>query len=257
MVPNIAVILTDSSRRILWVNDDFTQITGYSLGEVFGKKPSILQGPKTEQSAINRIREGLSNKVSLKEQITNYRKDGELYICKLVIHPIFNQAGQLTNFIAFEVDGNKVQHEQEIPLFQLDKGQKYSSSSLRGVEEYKLFYRLQSLIKTEKLYLDPGLALKSLADKLGTNTKYLSQVINHHSKNNFQRFINTYRVEAVKERIRKKHYQNLTLFGIALQCGFKNKSTFYKVFKEMEGQTPREFVKQLESKSEIGNRKSE
>ena len=54
MIPNIAVILTNAQKRILWVNDDFTHITGYSLPEVVGKSPGgILQGPKTEPEAVN------------------------------------------------------------------------------------------------------------------------------------------------------------------------------------------------------------
>ncbi|MFN7118762.1 MAG: PAS domain S-box protein, partial [Saprospiraceae bacterium] len=52
MVPHIAVIVTDPERRILWVNEDFTYITGYSLSEVLGKKPSILQGPKSEREVV-------------------------------------------------------------------------------------------------------------------------------------------------------------------------------------------------------------
>ncbi len=241
MLPNIAVILTDAQRKILWVNEDFTEITGYTLTEVVGKKPSLLQGPGTEQEAINRIRRSLQHKIAFREEITNYRKNGESYLCKLVIHPVFNREQQLSNFIAFEVDGNAVKNIDDIPLMQLQE--KYSSSSLKGIEEFKLYFKAQSLMEKEKLYLNPNLSLKEVADRLHTNTKYLSQVVNHHTGSNFQHFINTYRVKEVKENLANDEYQNLTLFGIALQSGFKNKSTFYKVFKEISGQTPKEFIK--------------
>lgn len=244
MLPNIAVILTDAQRKILWVNDDFTEITGYTLTEVIGKKPSLLQGPKTEKDAINRIRRSLENEVAFMEEITNYRKNGEPYICRLVIHPVFNRDQQLTNYIAFEVDGNVVKDTASIPLLQLQE--KYSSSSLKGVEEVKLYFKVKALMENEKLFLDPNLSLKEVADQLHTNTKYLSQVVNHHAGCNFQFFINTYRVKEVKSMITSDDYHNLTLFGIALQCGFKNKSTFYKVFKEISGQTPKEYIKMAE-----------
>ena len=244
MVPNIAVILTDAQRKILWVNDDFTEITGYTLTEVIGKKPSLLQGPKTEKDAINRIRRSLENEVAFMEEITNYRKNGEPYICRLVIHPVFNRDQQLTNYIAFEVDGNVVKDTASISLLQLQE--KYSSSSLKGVEEVKLYFKVKALMENEKLFLDPNLSLKEVADQLHTNTKYLSQVVNHHAGCNFQFFINTYRVKEVKSMITSDDYHNLTLFGIALQCGFKNKSTFYKVFKEISGQTPKEYIKMAE-----------
>lgn len=241
MTPHIAIIVTDAHRRILWVNDDFTAITGYALNEVVGQKPSILQGPKSEKDAVKRIRRALENEMPFKEMITNYRKNGEEYLCKLVVHPIFDDRLNLTNFIAFEVDGNQVQQEENIPLLQLNE--KYSTSSLKGIEEVKLYFRLKSLMELEKPHLNPNLTLKNIADKLSTNTKYLSQVVNHHLGANFQNFVNTYRVTEAKEKIASGEFDNLTLFGIALQCGFKNKSTFYKVFKEVTGLTPREYLK--------------
>jgi len=242
MIPNIAVILTDAEKRIIWVNDDFTAITGYTLTEALGKRPGeLLQGPNTEEEIVLRIRRGLSNQTSLSEEITNYRKNGEEYVCKLAIHPIFDRSHKVTNFIAFEVDGDQsTAAPEEIPLLQID--QKYSSSSLKGVEEVKLYARLRTLMERDTLYLDPNLTLKTVADLLATNTKYLSQVVNHQAGCNFQQFVNNYRVEEAKTKILSDDYHNLTLYGIALQCGFKNKSTFYKVFKDVTTMTPREYL---------------
>lgn len=240
MFPNIAVILTDPGKRIIWVNDDFTNITGYQLNEVIGKKPSILQGPKTEPEVIQRIQEGLTAQISLKEQITNYRKDGEQYNCTLVIHPIFDDSQKLTNFIAFEVDSDRTENIDSIPLLQLES--KYSSSSLKGTEEMALYTKLKTLIESQQLYLNANLTLKSVADQLDTNTKYLSQVVNRCAGCNFQSFINNYRVEEAKKKITSGAYENLTLYGIGLQCGFKNKSTFYKVFKELTQFTPKDYI---------------
>lgn len=243
MVPHIAVILTDKKRKILWVNQDFVEMTGYALDEVIGKSPGqVLQGPNSEIEAIERIRKGLENQVSHKDQVINYKKNGEPYTCKLVIHPIFGEDQEVTHFIAFEVNGDVIEVEEKLPLMNLS--QKYTSSSLKGVEEVKLYFKLKELLEKEKLYLDPNLTLKNISDRLATNTKYLSQVVNNHSGNNFQHFINNYRVIESKEQILDKNNRNLTLYGIALQCGFKNKSTFYKVFKEITGKTPREFQKQ-------------
>ena len=245
MTPHIAVIVTDAQRRILWVNEDFTAITGYSLPEVLGKKPNILQGPGSEPEAIRRIRKGLEMQVSIKDSITNYRKNGEEYPCKLVIHPIFDDTRQVTNYIAFEVDGHEVSEAEEPPLLQLSE--KYSNSSLKGADEIRLLFRLKALMEEEKRYLDPDLSLRCVADALSTNTKYLSQVVNRHARQNFQYFVNVYRIEEVKQKIADPEYRYLTLYGIALQCGFKNKSTFYKVFREITGITPRDYLKNLDA----------
>lgn len=241
----VAIILTDAERRILWVNHDFELITGYQFGEVFGLTPGdVLQGPETEADAIERIRAGLKSQKSFKESITNYRKNGEPYICKLVIHPVFDRFKRLVNFLAFEVDGNSVKEEDKVPMLDLHK--RYRTSSLRGVEELRLYERIRQLFKEEKVYLDPSLNLRKLSDMVDTNTKYLSQVINHYSGSNFLTFINGYRVAAVKERILNEEYIKMTFFGIAQLCGFKNKSTFYKVFRDVTGMTPKGYVEQIE-----------
>ena len=251
MIPNIAVIVTDANRKILWVNDDFTIITGYALREVYGHKPSLLQGPRSEIQSILRIRKALEEGVTVSEEITNYRKNGEIYTCKLIIHPIYNDQDTLTNFIAFEVDGDKVQDAEQIPLFNYNK--KYQTSSLKGIEEMKLYARLKKIMSEEKIYLNPTLTLKEVADKLATNTKYLSQVVNNFVGINFQQYINTFRVNEAKIKIQSEKYNNLTLYGLALQCGFKNKSTFYKVFKHLTNQTPREYQLNQAQNSENQN----
>lgn len=241
---HIAVILTDAERRILWVNNDFETMTGYGIGEVIGLNPGqILQGPKTEPDALERIRQGLALDAPFKETITNYRKNGECYSCTLVIHPIHGSDNQVVNYLAFEIDSNKVANENRISLFNLKD--RYRTSSLRGIDELQLFERIREVMINEKLYLDPDLTLRKLSTRLDTNTKYLSQVINHHGGNNFLSFINAYRIDAVIGRIKAGDMKSHTFYGIAQRCGFKNKSTFYKVFRDVTNLTPKAYAEQL------------
>mgnify|MGYP006289813381 CR=1 FL=1 len=246
MAQDIAIILTNSQRRIIWVNDGFTKITGYTLTEAMGRSPGrLLQGPGTERETVERIRKNLATQAPFKDEIINYRKNGEEYVCRLVIHPIFNERQELTNFIAFEVDGDEIPDETDLSLLNLEN--KYSSSSLKGAKEMKLYQRLRRFMEEEKPYLDPDLTLRSVADRLASNTKYLSQVVNHYAGDNFQYFLNTYRVEEVLKKICDERFRHLTLFGIALQCGFKNKSTFYKVFREVTGVTPLTYLRSCQT----------
>ncbi len=238
----IAVILTDKDRRIQWVNSDFTRITGYSISEVYGKKPSILQGVNTEPEVVESIKHALNNELPIKTEITNYRKDGEEYLCKLVIYPVFDEKEELTNFIAFEIDGDAIKDDSEISLLQLRP--KYFSSSLTDAKALDIFVKLNALFEQEKSFLDPDLKLKDLADKLNTNTRYLSQVVNKETGHNILHFINSFRIEEAKKKIGQQEYAHLTTFGVAQLCGFKNKSTFYKVFKEFMGVTPKIFIKE-------------
>lgn len=241
---DIAIILTDAQKKIIWINEGFTSMTGYSLPDVLGKSPaSLVQGPETEPEKIEHIREKLKDEKPVKEFITNYKKNREKYLCELVIHPIHDSNGQLVNFIAFEVDRTQLgDNTSPIPLLQLNA--KYQTSSLDKVKELKLFDRLQNLMVEDQVFLRSDLSLKEVAALLDTNTKYLSQVINVQAQSNFHRFINQYRVDYVKDKMLDPALRHLTLHGIALQCGFSSKSTFFKVFKEFTGMTPRAFLKE-------------
>ena len=118
----IAIVLTDANRNVQWVNQNFTDITGYSLQEVVGKKPSLLQGNGTPKQDVERIREKLNAHQPVKDSLVNYTKDGKAYRCTFVIHPIFGNDGKLTNYIAFEADGSQ-NDITKIPLLQLNRSE--------------------------------------------------------------------------------------------------------------------------------------
>jgi len=240
LTANVAIILTDGDKRILWVNEVFTKLTGYKLSEVIFQKPSMLQGKDSDQQSIAEMSYCLDNGFPFKNELINYRKDGKKYICRLIVHPIKNEEGEITNYLAFEVDAatNPDDSNEESMNFSM----KYQTSSLKGTKSLELYERLRRLMKAEKPFLSGDLSLPTLAEKLETNTKYLSQVVNNHFGSNLQQFINDFRVEEAKQRLLDSDYQNLTYFGIGQQCGFRNKSTFYKVFKKATDLTPHEFV---------------
>lgn len=105
--------------------------------------------------------------------------------------------------------------------------------------------QLTELMTQNKVYLDQTLNLKSLADKLDISSGYLSQIINQYENKNFFDYINSYRVEEVKTKIGDVKYQHLNLLGIALESGFKSKSTFNLAFKKHAGLTPSAFKKSI------------
>lgn len=99
-----AVIITDSKGGIQWVNEAFTEITGYRLEEVLGKKPgSFLQGPQTNPETVAKIRKSLNAREQFDGEIYNYNKEGQGYWLSLSIAPIYHyQTGDLQGFIAIE-----------------------------------------------------------------------------------------------------------------------------------------------------------
>lgn len=83
---------------LIYANAQFFNVTGYRPSEVLGRNCRFLQGEKTEADAVEKIREGLRLKRVVTVRITNYRKDGTLFLNELTISPLFDGDGVLRYF---------------------------------------------------------------------------------------------------------------------------------------------------------------
>ncbi len=108
-----------------------------------------------------------------------------------------------------------------------------------------LIDKLRQYMQNEKPFLDPELSLSTLSKAMGLNRNQLSQLINTGIGENFYDFINKYRIEEVKRLMVDPQKQNYNLLGIALEAGFKSKSTFNLIFKRFTGLTPTEYKKNI------------
>lgn len=99
---NNSVVISDVNQTILHVSSGFEHMTGYS--EIFarGKKAKFLQGEKTEMDVLHAIKKAIDERKSVECVLTNYRKNGETYLCKVKIFPMFNKKQELVNFMALE-----------------------------------------------------------------------------------------------------------------------------------------------------------
>jgi PAS domain S-box-containing protein len=97
-----ALVLTNVARQILWVNKGFEQMTGYKAYEAVGKKPNFLQGASTTSNTRRYFREKLAEGKEFSLSITNYRKNGQQYLCQVHIFPLYNSQEQITHFLALE-----------------------------------------------------------------------------------------------------------------------------------------------------------
>jgi AraC-like DNA-binding protein len=100
---------------------------------------------------------------------------------------------------------------------------------------------LNRLMEMEKVYLDSELGLGQLADKIEVSANHLSMLLNDYVGKNFYDYINHYRVEEVKKRLKDPDYQKQTLSSIGGDCGFNSKSAFNRIFKNLTGKTPSEY----------------
>lgn len=113
--------------------------------------------------------------------------------------------------------------------------------------DQQLIEKLVSYMIEKKPHLDSELTLSSLAKDISMSRSQLSQLINDGLGENFYDFVNKYRVEEVKRLMTDPQVKNFNLLGIALEAGFKSKSTFNLIFKRFTGLTPTEYRKNISS----------
>ncbi|MEW7289670.1 helix-turn-helix domain-containing protein [Aquimarina sp. 2304DJ70-9] len=107
------------------------------------------------------------------------------------------------------------------------------------------FNNFITLLKTEKIHLNPALNLDIVADKLNISANYLSQIINKNTGKTFCEIIGKLRVDEIKQMLDNNQYEKYTLLSIGLEAGFNSKSVFYRTFKKFTRMTPSEYKEKL------------
>jgi len=98
-----AFVLADAGGRVVWVNDAFTELCGYSLTELRGRKPGeLLQGPDTDPATVARLRAAQQARVACRAELVNYHKDGSRYRVSVRLCPLLDEAGEPLWFTARE-----------------------------------------------------------------------------------------------------------------------------------------------------------
>jgi AraC-like DNA-binding protein len=123
---------------------------------------------------------------------------------------------------------------------------RYKRSSLKTDVRARIIHRLDRIMHEEELFTDTKLSIDDVAQRLGINSKYLSQSINEAYKRNFYIYVNELRVEKAKNYLRTESHATFSIEGIARQVGFQSKSSFYIAFKRITGLTPSAFRDMVE-----------
>ncbi len=102
---NGIVMITDPERRVVWINNSFERILGYTSEEVIGIDPGFfLQGPETSLETVQEIARSLQETGTFSGEILNYTKNGSKIWLYLDIAAVYNEAGSLINYVAVEND---------------------------------------------------------------------------------------------------------------------------------------------------------
>ena len=122
---------------------------------------------------------------------------------------------------------------------------KYAGSALTEEQKEEIRKAIISLMEKEKLYTDIDITINSLSGLLSTNSAYISQVVNEKFGQNFNNFINEYRIKEARRLLSDKDNQNYTIEFIANSVGFRSISAFNNAFKKYTGITPSYFKKSI------------
>lgn len=114
---------------------------------------------------------------------------------------------------------------------------KQADEQLAGWKE-----KILALMQQQKVYEDPELSLATVAKELKTNPAVISKTINQGFEQNFNDFVNQFRINAVKKMLDAGEYKKQTLLGIAFDSGFNSKATFNRAFKKATGLSPKEWL---------------
>jgi PAS domain S-box-containing protein len=98
------ILITDKDGKILWANNAFSVLTGYSLKEVAGEKPSILKSGEHDESFYAHMWSVILAGNTWRGEIINQKKNGEKYFEEMTITPVKNETGEIINFVSIKQD---------------------------------------------------------------------------------------------------------------------------------------------------------
>jgi len=211
-------------------------MSGYEVCRKIREKYSANELPIIMLTAKNRI----------KDLAEGFKSGANDYLAKpfskqeLIVR-IENHVELLEKFIGERTELEEVIEEKEAVVNELK--QKYESFKIDEEDAEYLNKELKRLMEEEKLYRNPKVSASDIAKLLNTTQTNLSQVLNITMETNFYNFINNYRLEEVKEKLKDPEYKSESILIIAFESGFNSKSPFNSFFKKNVGMTPSQFRK--------------
>ncbi|MFD2743551.1 PAS domain-containing protein [Sphingobacterium populi] len=155
------VVITDNSQPdnpIIYCNQAFSEISGYSINEIIGHNCRFLQGSDRNQKARAVISKALAEGKSCQVDIRNYKKDGTLFWNELSISPVLDEDGNVTHFIGIQNDISRRKEAEYNLLQERENLEKRVRDRTKDLKEHEEFLKgIVETIRESLLVLDPDL----------------------------------------------------------------------------------------------------
>lgn len=130
----------------------------------------------------------------------------------------------------------------KIDLTLLSAGSSHTAERMISPQDRGIHTKLMHLIETYRIYLEPGLSIGALAERIRVPEHQLRSLINHGlGYRNFTSFLNTYRLADAKAALADPEMARTPILRIATNAGYASLATFNRAFKASEDMTPREY----------------
>jgi PAS domain S-box-containing protein len=157
---NNAILITDLDRKIIYTNDAFTRITGYSFDDVKGKMAKeVLRGPQSNPLSDKKIDDYVQNNSTFNMEVLNYKKNGETYWAEFSAQPMFDNDGKQIGFFSIETDiTERKQLEKKLEQEKKERQRQVTAAIIKTQENERvaigreLHDNVNQVLTTVKLY---------------------------------------------------------------------------------------------------------
>jgi len=213
----------NNQHKIIYINDTFEQLTGYTKEEIIGKNLKLLQGKDRKQEEIALMKKAISDEEYCEVEIRNYKKDGTMFYNFVNLSPIFDHGGKLIHYIGIihDITESKEKEKQYIQQSKLaSMGEMIGNIAHQWRQPLSVISTGATGIKAKHEYdiLDDKFLIAT-CEHINENAQYLSQTIEYFGnyikgdtqsirfdlKNDTKSFLN------IIDSTIKKHHINIIL----------------------------------------------